>query len=548
MSHHHTRPSFGAPSALLIPSPSVVASPSPPPFVEHGGQSSVLSSSGIVRTLDPQLVVNPNLSPANSRAASASPLAVPSVDVHPGSYTSMPVLDAFPPPMLHGSDHLYSADGEHEDEEAGVVSQGDLDERGLAAAEPPHSPPPQRSPPHHSPPADAHSAGRVPVTSSSSLSHPAKVAATSSPLDPIVPVPAPSTPPPSGLHAQQAAGGGSAFLSPSNALHRSNSLLHLRGTNKKLVLGMVGLPARGKTYIAQKLSRYLNWCSYLCQVFNIGVYRRRLFGAHLSADWFDAANEEGFRQRNQCAVEALNDMFLFFKGGGQAAVFDGTNTTQERREMVRSYIASHAAETGIHVELVWLESIVYDQAIVDVNIRETKLSSPDYDHLTAAEATADFRARIRNYERYYEPLPSDSDFPYIRLIDAGRQMITNRLVGYLMSKIAFFLMNLRVNRAPIYISRHGESQHNVLGLIGGDSELSPQGLRYAKALAKFIDEEDEFKGENAESLTVWTSTMRRTIQTASYFHLPITQWRALIEIQVGVWSVHPTAQPTASLC
>ena len=95
-------------------------------------------------------------------------------------------------------------------------------------------------------------------------------------------------------------------------------------------------------------------------------------------------------------------------------------------------------------------------------------------------------------------------------------------------------MNLRVNRAPIYISRHGESQHNVLGLIGGDSELSPQGLRYAKALAKFIEEEDEFRGGRAEALTVWTSTMRRTIQTASFFHLPITQWRALIEIQCGL--------------
>lgn len=165
-------------------------------------------------------------------------------------------------------------------------------------------------------------------------------------------------------------------------------------------------------------------------MFNIGVYRRRLFGAHLSADWFDAANEEGFRQRNECAVAALQDMFAFFRNGGQAAVFDGTNTTQERRAMVRDFIAQHAAETGIQVELVWIESLVYDQAIVDENIRETKLSSPDYDHLTAAEATADFRARIRNYERYYEPLPKDSDQAYIKLIDAGRQMITNKIVGY----------------------------------------------------------------------------------------------------------------------
>ena len=28
---------------------------------------------------------------------------------------------------------------------------------------------------------------------------------------------------------------------------------------RKLAVGMVGLPARGKTYMAQKLAYYLNW-------------------------------------------------------------------------------------------------------------------------------------------------------------------------------------------------------------------------------------------------------------------------------------------------
>ena len=37
---------------------------------------------------------------------------------------------------------------------------------------------------------------------------------------------------------------------------------------------MVGLPARGKTYISRKICRYLSWLGYKCKVFNIGNYRR----------------------------------------------------------------------------------------------------------------------------------------------------------------------------------------------------------------------------------------------------------------------------------
>ena len=499
----------------LLPSPSVVPSPSPPPIPDFG-QSSV-SSTGIVKTTDPQLVINPNLSPANRRPSPSNSLT--SVDHHPGSYTTLPALDAFPPPML--GEQLYG-EGELEEKQS-LLKKGDkrLEESVVVSG-----------------------TGAMPTT-------PLKPSSLSSFTCNVTP--SKSTSSASSPHAPESitintstfktspSAPNQPFLSPSSSLHRSSSLLHLRGTNKKLVLGMVGLPARGKTYIAQKVSRYLNWSSYLCQVFNIGVYRRRMFGAHLPADWFDPTNATGVRQRNECALAALDDMFQFFQHGGQAAVFDGTNTTAERREMVRERVERQASEMGMVIELVWIESIVHDNKIVEENIRETKLTSPDYDHLTADVATADFKERIKNYGIGYETLPENTEQPYVKLIDAGRQIVTNRIVGYLMSKIVLYLHCISprshggsVTRAPIYISRHGESQHNVLGLIGGDSDLSPQGLRYAKALAKFIEEEGEFKGQNAKDLTVWTSTMRRTIQTASSFHLPITQWRALIEIQVGV--------------
>ncbi|KAL6944624.1 hypothetical protein ACO0RG_001363 [Hanseniaspora osmophila] len=39
---------------------------------------------------------------------------------------------------------------------------------------------------------------------------------------------------------------------------------------------MVGLPARGKTFIANKIQTYLRWLMINCQVFNVGNYRRKL--------------------------------------------------------------------------------------------------------------------------------------------------------------------------------------------------------------------------------------------------------------------------------
>jgi 6-phosphofructo-2-kinase len=38
----------------------------------------------------------------------------------------------------------------------------------------------------------------------------------------------------------------------------------------KLVIVMVGLPARGKIYMSKKLARYLNWLQYETRIFNAG--------------------------------------------------------------------------------------------------------------------------------------------------------------------------------------------------------------------------------------------------------------------------------------
>lgn len=50
----------------------------------------------------------------------------------------------------------------------------------------------------------------------------------------------------------------------------------------------------------------------------------------------------------------------------------------------------------------------------------------------------------------------------------------NRVMGYLPSRICYFITHLHTTQRPIYLTRHGVSQYNELELIGGDSSLAPR--------------------------------------------------------------------------
>lgn len=58
------------------------------------------------------------------------------------------------------------------------------------------------------------------------------------------------------------------------------------------VIAMVGLPARGKTYIAKKLTRYMNWIGIKTRVFNVGEYRRLATKAYRNHDFFRPDNKD----------------------------------------------------------------------------------------------------------------------------------------------------------------------------------------------------------------------------------------------------------------
>ena len=308
--------------------------------------------------------------------------------------------------------------------------------------------------------------------------------------------------------------------------------------DRKIAFVMVGLPARGKTFIARKVARYLSWSGHRTRVFNVGAYRRERLGSQHRHSFFDPDNEEGNRARLEVAEMALEDMLRWMRDGtsqalpgrglhqgegGEVGIYDATDSTRERRETVRRQCVAAGHQ------VVFIESICDDPAIIDANIRDTKLRSPDYAGVPAEEAIEDFRLRIAHYERAYETV-RDDEGSYIKIKDVGRTVIAHRIEGYLPARLVFFLVNFHIQPRSIWLTRHGESEHNVEGRIGGDTPLSPLGVGYADALGRHLRE--RFAPEAMPA--VWTSTLKRTLETARAIGQPHRPWRALDEIDAGV--------------
>lgn len=159
-----------------------------------------------------------------------------------------------------------------------------------------------------------------------------------------------------------------------------------------------------------------------------------------------------------------------------------------------------------------------------------KVHSPDYRDMDTDEALKDFIVRITHYEQVYEALNEEKEkhLSFMKIFNAGEKVLVHRHEGHIQSRVVYYLMNIHITPRSIYLTRHGESVYNLLGRIGGDAELSERGWEYAKALGKYIEE------QNIPRLRVWTSQLRRTGQTSEYIKAPQEIWKALNEIDAGI--------------
>ncbi|KAF8270376.1 bifunctional 6-phosphofructo-2-kinase/fructose-2,6-bisphosphate 2-phosphatase [Lactarius quietus] len=301
----------------------------------------------------------------------------------------------------------------------------------------------------------------------------------------------------------------------------------------KIVLAMVGLPARGKSYLSNKLTRYLKWLEYDVKVFNVGQLRRSRANQKReqsgvqedhTASYFSHGNADANRRREQLAHDSLEMLIQWLKDGGNVGIHDATNSTRARRAYIEQRVAK---EKGM--ALIFLESICDDPELIAANVAlKVSMGDPDYKDMSPEDAKRDFLRRIKEYEAVYEPV-TEPHLSYFKIINVGQQATVCRIHGYLQSRVAFYLMNLHLKPRSIFFSRHGESQYNVEGKIGGDAGLSERGLKYANALPDLIRD-----NIGDAPLTVWTSTLKRTIQTASLLPYTKLTWKSLDELDAGV--------------
>lgn len=81
-----------------------------------------------------------------------------------------------------------------------------------------------------------------------------------------------------------------------------------RDVGSKLVIVMVGLPARGKSYITKKIARYLNWLQHDTRIFNVGERRRVAAGAPYLSTPFDNKSREWPRDVHDTVGASLSNI------------------------------------------------------------------------------------------------------------------------------------------------------------------------------------------------------------------------------------------------
>ncbi len=119
----------------------------------------------------------------------------------------------------------------------------------------------------------------------------------------------------------------------------------------------------------------------------------------------------------------------------------------------------------------------------------------------------------------------EKELNYIKMVNAGQRVEVNKCAfGYLSTRIVFYLLNLHIKSRHTYFVRAGVTRED--DSFKADASLSERGQDYARKMGKTLLNHRETERQSLidrggpdiplKSLTIWTSTRRRTVETSQY--------------------------------
>ncbi|EAN84594.1 6-phosphofructo-2-kinase/fructose-2,6-biphosphatase, putative [Trypanosoma cruzi] len=269
-----------------------------------------------------------------------------------------------------------------------------------------------------------------------------------------------------------------------------------------LIVIMVGLPGRGKTYIARQIQRYFKWNGLQSRIFIRSTYKEKLEEGGVVSTALSAAEVE-----RRIAAAIAKDMTQFIDETDGVAVLNGTNCSPLRRMALMSAIR----ETGLirPNRVIFVEVVNNNSEIVRLNVNRKKEINPG-----ATQSFVDqYYARIERLNALYKSLSptTDRDLTYI-LIEDQTTFALNNISGWMPSRLSYMLHNLNHAPSNLYLTRAGEYVDLIAGRIGGNSRLTERGQAYSEALFEYFQGELQMK-----SFTVMSSCALRCIETVQYF-------------------------------
>lgn len=230
--------------------------------------------------------------------------------------------------------------------------------------------------------------------------------------------------------------------------------LTLTNDTAKLVIILVGLPARGKSLLGHKLEQFLGWRGYITKGFRVGAKRREMAKEDNpaaqpstgSASFFDASKAYAAAVREMVSIEAFGEAMDWLSTGGKVAIFDASNVQVQRRakllERVRAERAKAAASgLGGTIGVVFLESIVTDEAIIKQGMDFKIKHSADFRGMEPAAAYKDLVQRIKHYEKIYETVRPEEG-AYIKLFNLGATAHCKDVYGRMSKSVMPYLLAL----------------------------------------------------------------------------------------------------------